>query len=93
MEPVIGKNYKTQPGRKFLLRAHVIFVVKFRKKLLSGRLDRSLKQYLMTLATTNFEILLLETDIDHIHFLIDYDTTTSISLIVKRLKQTSTHWI
>jgi putative transposase len=93
MELAISKNYSTQPGRKFLLRAHVIFVVKFRKKLLKGTLDEKIKHYFLTLATTKFEILLLETDLDHVHFLIDYDPTMSVSSIVRRLKQMSTHWI
>jgi putative transposase len=90
---LIDKNYKTKPGRKFLLRAHVIFVVKYRKKLLTGSFDQRLKAYIMSLVTTKFDILLLETDVDHIHILIDYDPTVSVSSIVRRLKQISTNWI
>jgi len=33
----------------------------------------------------------METDKDHIHFLISYDTTDSISEIVKRIKQETTY--
>ena len=33
----------------------------------------------------------METDIDHIHFLISYDTTDSICEIVKRIKQETTY--
>lgn len=89
----IDKNYKTKPGRKFLLRAHIVFVVKYRKKLLVGTLDQRLKAYIKSLCTSKFDILLLETDVDHIHILIDYDTTVSVSSIVRRLKQMSTNWI
>lgn len=76
---LINKNYKTRPGCKFLLRAHIIFVVKYRKKLLVGPLDTHLKQYIQTLATSKFDILLLETDVDHIHILVDYDQHQSQS--------------
>lgn len=90
---LIDKNYKTKPGRKFLLRAHIVFVVKYRKKLLTGTLNQKLKAYILSLATSKFDILLLETDVDHIHILVDYDTTISIASIIRRLKQMSTNWI
>lgn len=89
----INKNYKTRPGCKFLLRVHIIFVVKYRKKLFVWHLDTHLKQYFQTLATSKFDILILETEVDHIHILVDYDPTVSISSIVRRSKQMSTVWV
>ena len=35
----------------------------------------------------------METDLDHIHILIDYSPTISVSSIVKKLKQMSTFYI
>ncbi len=33
----------------------------------------------------------METDIDHIHILLEYDTTETVSSIVHKLKQRTTH--
>lgn len=41
--------------------------------------------------TKDFRIEMMETDLDHIHFLIDYNPKVQILSIVRRLKQISTH--
>lgn len=35
----------------------------------------------------------METDLDHVHLLISYDTTVTVSDIIKRLKQETTYYI
>lgn len=70
--------YKTRNHSKFLLKCHLIFVVKYRKKILDGKLKESMKQILLNSQTKDFRIEVLESDIDHIHFLIDYDPILSI---------------
>ena len=35
----------------------------------------------------------METDVDHIHVLLEYDTTERVCDIVKELKQKSTHYL
>ena len=79
---------------KYKLIAHIVFVTKFRYKILYGKLDNDLKKIMLDLANENdWYIQILETDIDHIHILLDYHQTYSISNIVKILRQQSTYRI
>ncbi len=41
----------------------------------------------------DWNILAMETDIDHIHILLEYDTTERVCDIVKELKQKSTYYL
>ena len=71
----------------------MIFVIKYRKKLIQGNLKIKLKEILFKQQTSKFTIEIMETDLDHIHILIDYPPTISVSSIVKKLKQMSTFYI
>lgn len=76
---------------RYLLQCYLIFVCKYRKKLLQGPLNDDMKQYLFEVSQKyDFEIKVMESDIDHIHFLIDYMPKISISQIVRVLKQETT---
>ena len=69
---------------------HLIFVCKYRKRLLD-RLGVDVKSIMYTIADENdFGIVKMETDKDHIHLLIEYNPTQSILDIVRLLKQIST---
>ena len=87
-------NYITTNRSKHYLKCHLIFVFKYRKKLLVGQLNDDIKQIFQSIADgSDFEIEVMESDIDHIHFLIRYIPRLSISQIVRRLKQESTRQI
>lgn len=63
-------KYETRNHSKFLLMYHVIFVCKYRKVILEP-ISEELKQIMFNISKeSNFEILEMETDKDHIHFLI-----------------------
>lgn len=63
---------------KYKLIVHIVFVTKFRYKILHGKLDNDLKKIMLDLANENdWYIQILETDIDHIHILLDYHQTDS----------------
>jgi putative transposase len=84
-------NYITTNRSKHYLKCHLIFVCKYRKKLLIGQLNDDVKQIFKSIANnSDFEIEVFESDIDHIHFLIRYIPRLSIAQIVRRLKQEST---
>jgi putative transposase len=68
--------------------------------MLIGQLNDDIKQIFQSIADgSDFEIEVMETDKDHIHFLIRYIPRLSISQLVRRLKQESkclecfTRWI
>jgi putative transposase len=84
-------NYISTNRSKHYLKCHLIFVCKYRKKLLTGQLNDDVKHIFQTIANgSDFEIEVMETDLDHIHFLIRYIPRWSIAQIVRRLKQQST---
>ena len=69
----------------------MIFATKYRKTLLIGAVEDEMKQILFEISNqSDFTIDVMETDIDHIHILIDYPPKLSISSIVNRLKAIST---
>ena len=85
-------EYTSKNRHKYYLKAHLIFVCKYRKQLLKGDLDRAVKTCFSDLAKqSKFDIDIMESDKDHIHLLISYSPDISITSIVRRLKQKSTH--
>ena len=87
-------NYITTNRSKHYLKCHLIFVCKYRKKLLVSQLNDDIKRIFQSIADgSDFEIEVFESDIDHIHFLIRYIPRLSIAQIVRRLKQESTRQI
>ena len=84
-------KYETLNHSKFLLMYHIIFVCKYRKKLLFEPINEKIKQIIFDISKeSDFEILEMETDEDHIHFLIKSEPKVSVLAIVRRLKQEST---
>jgi len=58
---------------------------------LVGQLNDDLKSIFSSIADgSDFEIVVMESDINHIHFLIRYIPRLSVSQLVRRLKQEST---
>ncbi len=69
----------------------IIFVCKYRKNVLEP-ISEELKQIIYDISKeSNFEILEMETDKDHIHFLIKSEPKVSVLSIVRKLKQESTN--
>ncbi len=83
--------YYTLSHSKFNLKFHLIFVVKYRKRILTGKLNDFVKQSLIDISTnSDFSIDTLETEIDHIHLLVNSVPKLSPLMIVRKLKQEST---
>lgn len=88
------KKYHHASHSKYLLLAHLVFAVKYRKKLLREKVAEDMKAILLDIAeNSDFSIDVLETDLDHIHIMVDYPPTLSIFQIVRRLKSLSTRRI
>ena len=87
-------HYISTNRSKHYLKVHIILVTKYRKPLLTGALDADIKSIFHSIeSSSDFDIEVFESDIDHIHFLIRYIPRLSISQIVRRLKQVSTQRI
>ena len=87
----MDNRYNHQNRRKYNLKVHIVIVTKYRKKILKDSIVEDVKQYIEDIATEKGnEILAMETDKDHIRFLIGYDCTDSVANIVNIVKQKTT---
>lgn len=76
-------QYISTNRSKHYLKCHLILVTKYRRNILVGRLNGDLKFIFQSIAdNSDFEIEVMETDINHVHFLIRYIPRLSISQMV-----------
>ena len=78
---------------KSLLMYHIIFVCKYRKKLLVKYGEFIKAHFLYVSSLSDFQILEMEVDRDHIHLLVKSEPKVSVLQIVSKLKQMSTRAI
>ena len=87
-------GYHHRSHNKTKLMVHLVLVTKYRKKLLTGDMDTDVKQILFDTARQHhWYIRRMESDVDHIHILLQYPPTDSVKHIVSILKQRSTYYI
>ena len=87
-------RYNHHNRRKYSLKVHIVLVTKYRKQLLQGSIADDVKQKILDIANTRgYEIIAMETDKDHIHFLLSYDATDRVCDIVKIVKQETTYYL
>lgn len=90
----IDNRYNRHNRRKYSLKVHIVLVTKYRKQLLKGSIADDVKQKISYLCNSKeWEIIAMETDKDHIHFLVGYDTTDRVCDMVKTIKQETTHYL
>ena len=83
--------YQHRRHNKNLLLVHLIFATKYRKKILYSNFREDIKQFIFDSCVSHgWYIRRMETDKDHIHILLQYKPTDSITKIVTILKQEST---
>ena len=88
---MIEKEYVSKNHSKFLLKYHVIFVCKYRRKILIGNIATCVKNILIDIANkSDFRIEVVKTDRDHIYLLVNSEPKAFPLQIVRRLKQEST---
>lgn len=90
----MDNSYNRHNRRKYSLKVYIVLVTKYRKQLLKGSIADDVKQKIFDIANTRgYEIIAMETDKDHMHFLISYDTTDRVCDIVKIVKQETTYYL
>ena len=88
----MNSRYNRHIRRKYSLKIHVVLVTKYSKQLLKGSIADDVKQKILHIANTRgYEIIVIETDKDHIHFLLSYGTADQVCDIVKIVKQETTY--
>ena len=90
----MDNRYNRHNRRKYSLKVHIVLVAKYRKQLLQGSIADDVKQKILDIANTRgYEIIAMETDKDHIHFLLSYVATARVCDIVKIVKQETTYYL
>lgn len=87
-------RYNRRNRRNYSLKVHIVLVTKYRKQLLKGTVAGDVKQKILDICNSNgWNIIAMETDNDHIHFLIDYEATDRVCDIVKIMKQQTSYYL
>lgn len=90
----MDNRYNRHNRRKYSLKVHIVLVTKYRKRLLKDCIADDVKQKIFNICNANkWKIIAMETDKDHIHFLVEYDTADRVCNIVKIIKQETTHYL
>ena len=75
----MDNRYNRHNRRKYSLKVHIVLVTKYRKQLLRGSIADDVKQKIYDICNSKgYGVIAMETDKDHIHFLISYDTTDRV---------------
>ena len=80
-------NHITKPHNRSLLLYHIVFPVKYRKKLVTDEVEKTIKNICEGIEV-GYEIKFIEIglDLDHIHFLIQGIPNMSVAQIVNKIK-------
>ncbi|WP_339318022.1 IS200/IS605 family transposase [Paenibacillus sp. FSL R10-2734] len=77
-------------GYVYSIQYHIVWCVKYRHKVLQGKLDVRLKEIWSQIALdNNFSISEMKSDEDHVHLLIECSPQHSIPSMIKALKGVS----
>ena len=77
-------------GYVYSIQYHIVWCVKYRHKILKGKIEEKLKELLYSISNeNNFTIVTMENDVDHINLLIDCTPQHYIPNIIKALKGVS----
>lgn len=81
------RAYQHKTTSVFLLNYHLVWIPKYRKKLLVGRVSDRLSELLNDKCERmGWEVIALEVMPDHLHLFLGADPSTSVDCIVRHLK-------
>ena len=79
-------------GYVYSIQYHIVWCLKYRRKILSGQIEKDLFEILNNIAKDNgFEILECNGDLDHVHLLVNCNPQIYIPNMLKALKGVSAH--
>ena len=81
---------KSGRGYVYSIQYHIVWCVKYRHKIITPTIEKSLIEILQKIANdNNFSIIEVNTDLDHVHLLIDCTPQQYIPDMIKALKGVS----
>ena len=88
------KEYWTSAHSKFLLMIHIVWIPKYRKRVLKGKIKTRIEELLQECAEfNNWKIEELNVQEDHVHMLLKFRPDKSLSKIVQLFKGKSSRII
>ncbi len=91
---ILKKSYLRKRHSVSLLHAHLVFCTKYRRRVVTRRAFDMLRTSMRkTAQALDVDLVAVESDGDHLHVMICYPPTLSLSNIVKRLKGASSRFI
>lgn len=88
----MSNGHHTRSHSKYLLKLHIVLVVKYRRNVLRATVKEAVKASFYQIAKEqDFVIDTIETDKNHVHVLVDIPPTLSAFDVVHRLKSISTY--
>lgn len=88
------KNYRTTSHSKYELKAHIVFVPKYRKQVLHGRIGTRVRDIIREICTSmDVEIMNGKVSVNHVHLFVSYPPYISISKLVQQVKGKSSYKI
>lgn len=87
-------KYNRNSHSKYLIKLHFVLAVKYRKKLLTKIINDDMIEIITKICFDNgFIIDAIQSDIDHIHILLDVKPIHSAYFIIHKIKSISTYCI
>jgi putative transposase len=87
------KRFESIAHAKTRLRYHIIFSTKYRRKCLGIIKEDIFNAFNYVEEKSDFKILVMNLEDDHIHFLLKIKPALSIEQVVRRMKQLSTWYL
>lgn len=90
----MSNDWKSKNRHKFLLQYHLIFVCKYKKLLANRTISDDIKQFSYDICRKHSVIIhKMETDKDHIHYMIETEANINLSDLVRTMKSYTTYHI
>lgn len=91
-----GDSMELKKGRGYVysIQYHIVWCTKYRKKVINGIFEKRLKEMITEISFKNgFRIIAQETDLDHVHLLIECSPQHYIPDIIKALKGNTARYL
>ncbi len=80
-------DYRAGSHSRYDLKAHIVWITKYRKKVLKGDVSHRVRELIREICKANeVEIIKGHVSVDHIHLLVSYPPSLSISKLVQYVK-------
>lgn len=88
------KNYRTTSHSKYDLKVHLVFLPKYRKRILVGNIGEKVRDLIRQICTEiDVEIIAGKVASDHVYIFVSYPPYLGISEIVQKIKGKSSYKI